>query len=270
MFTGNSPLVMLDLSYNEISGGIQDLIEDLSYSKLNFLLLKDSFSKLVQTESLDLSFNKLSGEIPSKLNILTSLEVFSVAHNNLSGPIPEWTNQFATFDESSYEGNPFLCGTPLSKSCHPAPTIIPNDLDFDKDNDRLMDMSMWGGSKARMWVIDDDHNRKIYLVLMREDSSLVQFRSAVERRQVYLIKDSYFLRIGHQLQRRNKDLATPPRMFTRQKPNLDPLYPPITSKDPSEEKDENDPTKESKKTSLTLKGERLTPHFNLVFGGEKE
>ncbi|ESW12406.1 hypothetical protein PHAVU_008G109600 [Phaseolus vulgaris] len=284
MFFGNSPLVMLDLSYNEISGGIQDMIEDLGYSKLIFLLLKgnhitgdipkqlcqltnltmldlsdnkfsgeiphclgtmpfdyknldpllkeiqgisfgkkmslysrtslsqselkkekasfiskkridtytgsilaymsgidlsnnklkgniphelgnlkrihtlnlshndligqipDSFSKLMQTESLDLSFNKLSGEIPSKLNILTSLEVFSVAHNNLSGPIPESTNQFATFDESSYEGNPFLCGTPLPKSCHRTPTIIPNDLDFDKDNDRLVDMYVFNVS----------------------------------------------------------------------------------------------------------------------------
>jgi len=272
MFSGNSPLVMLDLSYNEISGGIQDMIEDLGYSKLNFLLLKGnhitgdipkqlcqlidltmldlsdnkfsgeiphclgmmpfdnenldpllkaskgsffvqeslnqtseskkekasftskrstytymgsilaymsgidlslnklkgnipyelgnliriralnlshndligqipySFSNLVQTESLDLSFNKLSGEIPPKLNILTSLEVLSVTHNNLSGPIPEWTNQFATFDESSYEGNPFLCGPPLLKNCHPTPTIIPNDSDTYRFNDRLVDM----------------------------------------------------------------------------------------------------------------------------------
>ena len=137
----------IDLSNNKLKGNIPyelgnlTRIQTLNLSHNDLIgQIPDSFSKLVQTESLDLSFNKLSGEIPSKLNILTSLEVFSVAHNNLSGPIPEWTNQFATFDESSYEGNPFLCGTPLSKSCHPAPTIIPNDLDFDKDNDRLMDM----------------------------------------------------------------------------------------------------------------------------------
>ncbi|KAK7373869.1 hypothetical protein VNO80_07289 [Phaseolus coccineus] len=137
----------IDLSNNKLKGNIPyelgnlTRIQTLNLSHNDLIgQIPDSFSRLVQIESLDLSFNKLSGEVPSKLNILTSLEVFSVAYNNLSGPIPEWTNQFATFEETSYEGNPFLCGTPLPKSCHPTPTIIPNDLDFDKDNDRSVDM----------------------------------------------------------------------------------------------------------------------------------
>ena len=137
----------IDLSHNKLKGNIpyefgnltRILALNLSHNDL-IGQIPDLFSNLVQMESLDLSFNKLSGKIPPKLNILTSLEVLIVAYNNLSGPIPGWTYQFATFDESSYEGNPFLCGPPLSKSCHPTPRIIPNNQETKEDNDGLVDM----------------------------------------------------------------------------------------------------------------------------------
>lgn len=71
------------------------------------------FSNLDQLESLDLSRNNLSGEIPVVLIDLNFLEIFTVAYNNFSKKVLDRKAQFATFDNSSYERNSFLCGKPL-------------------------------------------------------------------------------------------------------------------------------------------------------------
>ncbi|KAK9214725.1 hypothetical protein WN944_006724 [Citrus x changshan-huyou] len=71
---------------------------------------------LTNLESLDLSDNKISGRIPQQLVELTFLEFFNVSDNYLTGPIPQG-KQFATFDNTSFDGNSGLCGRPLSKGC---------------------------------------------------------------------------------------------------------------------------------------------------------
>ncbi|KAJ4960199.1 hypothetical protein NE237_020109 [Protea cynaroides] len=98
----------LDLSYNNFKDVILSEIGDLngivalnlSHNQLTGPIPR-TLSNLTQIESLDLSYNKLSGEIPFELSILYSLEVFI----------------FSRFSNNSYDGNPFLCGPPLSRPC---------------------------------------------------------------------------------------------------------------------------------------------------------
>ncbi|KAH9745265.1 Receptor-like protein 7 [Citrus sinensis] len=85
-----------------------------------------TLGNLIVLESLDLSNNKLSGQIPQQLGELTTLEVFDVSDNLLTGPIPRG-KQFNTFGKGSFDGNPGLCGQPLSKQCDNSATSPPEE-----------------------------------------------------------------------------------------------------------------------------------------------
>ncbi|KAJ0076140.1 hypothetical protein Patl1_35220 [Pistacia atlantica] len=137
----------LDLSDNELTGEIPSKIGDLqgiialnlSYNLLSGPIPK-SFSNLKEIESLDLSHNNLSGQIPPQLTQLNYLEVFNVAHNNLSGSIPDQA-QFGSFNESDYEGNPYLCGQLIKKSCTDEPIPPPlASIEKEDDNESSIDM----------------------------------------------------------------------------------------------------------------------------------
>ncbi|XP_050146083.1 receptor-like protein EIX2 [Malus sylvestris] len=105
----------LNLSMNQLSGGIPLEI-----------------GNLVQLENLDLSLNQLSGQIPQSLSSLTFLSYMNVSYNNLSGRIPSGNQLQTLIDSSIYEGNPLLCGFPLSTACSEDGNPTAKD---PKDND---------------------------------------------------------------------------------------------------------------------------------------
>ncbi|KAJ4728600.1 Receptor-like protein [Melia azedarach] len=89
-----------------------------------------SLNNLIMLESLDFSNNKLSGEIPQQLGDLTALAFFNVSHNHLIGRIPRGT-QFTTFNLSSFDGNPGLCGEPLLRKCEKSGNSQEEDADSE-------------------------------------------------------------------------------------------------------------------------------------------
>ncbi|XP_028099013.1 receptor like protein 21-like [Camellia sinensis] len=142
----------LDLSCNKLTGEIPFELGKLSSVRAlnlshNLLIgpISKTFSNLTQIESLDLSYNNLSGNIPTDLINLNFLAVFIVAHNNLSGKILDRKAQFGTFEASSYEGNPFLCGPPLENNC----TAIV-DLPYSPKTASLDEMSRPQTAPSRM------------------------------------------------------------------------------------------------------------------------
>ncbi|XP_059648159.1 receptor-like protein EIX2 [Cornus florida] len=113
----------IDLSSNNLSGTIPKEVYSLTgLSALNLSnnhlagAIPYGISAMALLELLDLSSNNLSCSIPTSMTELHFLILLNVSHNNLSGKIPQG-NQFATFDNSSYEGNPNLCGYALSNDC---------------------------------------------------------------------------------------------------------------------------------------------------------
>jgi Leucine-rich repeat (LRR) protein len=139
--------IAIDFSSNKFVGDIPKSIGNLKGAKLLNLSNNNltghiplSLGKLTDLEALDLSQNKLSEEIPQQLTQLTFLEFFNVSHNNLTGLIPQG-KQFDTFENNSFEGNPGLCGRPLTRKCGNSnePSSQPSIFEENQDSGSLFE-----------------------------------------------------------------------------------------------------------------------------------
>uniref|UniRef100_A0A453SS51 Leucine-rich repeat-containing N-terminal plant-type domain-containing protein n=1 Tax=Aegilops tauschii subsp. strangulata TaxID=200361 RepID=A0A453SS51_AEGTS len=97
-------LDILNLSSNSLTGEIPQEI-----------------CNLTNLQTLDLSDNQLTGAIPSALSDLHFLSRFDVSNNKLEGEVPSG-GQFDSFSNSSYSGNPKLCGPMINNDCNSRPS----------------------------------------------------------------------------------------------------------------------------------------------------
>ncbi|KAF5479557.1 hypothetical protein F2P56_000367 [Juglans regia] len=159
-------LNVLALDGNSIGGGIPAEISNcrqltrlhLSGNQLSGSL-PSSLAMLGNLKRLDISNNNFSGELPelSRISGLTMLlaqnnhlsgkipkfdfsnfDVFNVSDNNFSGLIPDVGGRFS---ESSFLGNPELCGDPSPKNC----SSLPQEADDKPKSPSTSKILMYSG-----------------------------------------------------------------------------------------------------------------------------
>ncbi|KAK3422750.1 LOW QUALITY PROTEIN: hypothetical protein EUGRSUZ_G03160, partial [Eucalyptus grandis] len=88
-------LIVLNLANNSLYGSIPDCWKDslsfltLSFNKLSGVI-PSSLGSLPRLTTLHLNGNHLNGELPQALDYCTSLVILDLGENNLSGSIPTW------------------------------------------------------------------------------------------------------------------------------------------------------------------------------------
>ncbi|XP_065882090.1 LOW QUALITY PROTEIN: LRR receptor-like serine/threonine-protein kinase GSO1 [Euphorbia lathyris] len=102
----NNHLSLIPVEFIDRCGEI-DGLKTLNFSKNQLNGLLPTFSRFVGLESLDLSFNNLTGNIDTQLNGLVALKKLSLNFNRFSGSVPVNFGNFTVLEEFQLSGNSF-------------------------------------------------------------------------------------------------------------------------------------------------------------------
>uniref|UniRef100_A0A0D3HJK4 Leucine-rich repeat-containing N-terminal plant-type domain-containing protein n=2 Tax=Oryza TaxID=4527 RepID=A0A0D3HJK4_9ORYZ len=124
-------------------------------------------------ESLDLSRNKFSGEIPPSLANLTYLSYLDLSYNNLTGRIPQGSQLDTLYAENPhiYDGNNGLYGPPLQRNClgSELPKNSSQIMSKNVSDELMFYFGLGSGFTVGLWVV-------FYVVLFKKTWRIALFR----------------------------------------------------------------------------------------------